>query len=169
MQAGAKNKQLQLNSESAELNAKIILFKNAKTMESKLTKAQSTFKTNVSNAGAEYTTADQNDGNWWKRNMPKWLGGAGKTERGLMKDQHKLKKAAGERLEAMGVDTDNYTVKGVQKAEAKAAAVQKTNDFLNSLGQDKSKYTAYQTQITAYYMKHPDAKNDDIRKFLNIK
>ena len=45
----------------------------------------------------------------------------------------------------------------------------KTTRFLNNLGSNKSKYTAYQTEITAYYMKHPDAGVDKMKKDLGIK
>ncbi len=69
----------------------------------------------INAAGADYTAADQKDGkNWWKRNMPSWLGGSSKAERKEMKEQHKLKDAAAERFEALGGSKDQ--LKEMQQA-----------------------------------------------------
>lgn len=52
--------------------------------------------------GKDYTEADAKDGNWWKRNMPSWLGGASKTERQAMKEAHQDKDDAIDAMKALG-------------------------------------------------------------------
>lgn len=113
--------------------------------------------TKISNAGAKYTTADQNDGNWWKRNMPKWLGGSSKIERTSMKEAHKDKKAAGETLGSYGVDASDYSISN--------QAEQKTTKLYNRI---EHKGNFPRKKAIKYFEDNPTATIDDAIKYLKL-
>ena len=63
---------------------------------------KSKIKKTASDLGDKYTEADAKDGNWWKRNMPSWLGGASKEDKEAMKKAHEAKDDAVDAMKALG-------------------------------------------------------------------
>lgn len=124
--------------------------------------------------GKDYTKADANDGNWWKRNMPSWLGGASKTERQAMKTAHKQKNTASDVLEKNGIDPNQFSAKSVEKAEAKKTAESKTNQLINEF-QMQNNTTAVKalknisSKITEYFINNPDKEIGEALKEFGIK
>lgn len=98
---------IELKSKTASKRAELVAQKafyegQVKSLQAQLVKQQGEVITRKTSLGGQYTEADKNDGNWWKRNMPSWLGGASKTERKEMKEAHKQKNGIVDAMEDLG-------------------------------------------------------------------
>ncbi len=92
----AANQKAKLEADLAKLESEIKSFENKLLAE----KGEKIKQTN--DLGDKYTEADANDGNWWKRNMPSWLGGASKEDKEAMKKAHEAKDDAVDAMKALG-------------------------------------------------------------------
>lgn len=142
-------------------------------------------------AGKDYAAADKADGNWWKRNMPSWLGGASKTEKEQMKKAHETKEKLGNQIENLGFDASQYSYKNTLKAnnaqefaklgfnpndysakqQANFLAQRKTNEFIEKFKSNNTAITALNNirhDIADYYKENPDASDKDIKKKFKI-
>ncbi len=55
--------------------------------------AQQETNNEIKDYAKKYNDAKNNDGNWWKRNMPTWLGGSNKANKAEYKKNHEAKNA----------------------------------------------------------------------------
>ena len=128
----------------------------------------------TSDAAADYTAADQKDGNWLSRTWQKTKGIFSKSARAeykLMKQAHEQKNAAGDKLEALGADPSQFSQKSVQKAERQEEAEQKTRNLINSFSTNPTATRALNSlsnKITAYFMSNPDKTIEDAMKEFGI-
>ena len=111
----------------------------------------------INAAGEDYTAADQKDGNWWKRNMPSWLGGSKGLKKEEYKKQHQQKQAAEETLNNLGVDVDDYLKKqNISDAKKFAESPTLQNNFSADL-------------IYSYLKKNPGVDENTVKAGLETK
>lgn len=127
---------------------------------------QQEYSRKFEDAGKRYTeNSGAVDGNWLKRNMPSWLGGASKDEKRRMKDAHEKKQEAIEDMQALGGTRSDL------RALKKINVIAKTDEFIANFNANKTALSALNKirgKIENYYKKNPDASNDEVKKKFKI-
>src|SRR5574344_360350 len=97
------------------------------------------------------------DGNWWKRNMPTWLGGSNAKNKAKYKQSHQLREKAEAGIEQLG--GNKATISGWIDKNA-------VNDATRICKSD-SKYENYKEQATKYLEQYPNATDEAVKVYLN--
>ena len=150
----------ELNTTLPGLKSQIDALKgNIKSMKDQLIDIEGKEALDKQNAANKYAEADKKDGNWWKRNMPKWLGGSDKATRDSMKNAHRQKDAAGAQLESYGLDSSDYSLSNQAK--------QKATSLYDSLdASQKKKYK--QSKAIKYFKENPTATFEQAKIALGL-
>ena len=111
-----------------------------------LTLLQADQRSGKKKASKQYAEADANDGNWWKRNMPSWLGGSKKANKAIYRQNHALKQEAESTLSSFGTSQ-------------KEIINQRLTRFINK----NSDLKGDSKQILKYIKDHPYASDDEIK------
>lgn len=140
---GLKQQVLELEKHSQSLNDQLLEFSANEVL------AQKEINQNVSNSAKKYNDANNKDGNWWKRNMPTWLGGSNKANKAQYKTNHEAKKTyATELKNDYGVDVKDYLKNN------------RTNNTLNYV--QKNKCMGLYNYIDKLYKKNSQIKETEI-------
>lgn len=137
-----------LKDRSQNLNDKLL------GISGKYALAQQETNNEIKNYAKEYNDAKNNDGNWWKRNMPTWLGGSNKANKAEYKKNHEAKNAI-----ATGLKQDyDINVKDYLKTD-------KTTNTLNYVKANNCK--GLYNYIEKLYKNNPSITDAEIKTNLD--
>lgn len=143
-----KNQIAELEQHSMALNDKLLEISGKDAL------AEQETNNDIKNNAKEYNDAKNNDGNWWKRNMPTWLGGSNKANKAEYKKNHEAKKAI-----ATGLKQDyDINVKDYLKTN-------KTNNTLNYVKANNCK--GLYNYIEKLYKNNPSITDAEIKSNLD--
>lgn len=116
--------------------------------------AQQETNNEIKDYAKKYNDAKNNDGNWWKRNMPTWLGGSNKANKAEYKKNHEAKNAI-----ATGLKQDyDINVKDYLKTD-------KTTNTLNYVKANNCK--GLYNYIEKLYKNNPSITDAEIKTNLD--